>query len=155
MRARFYNSLIKPTVRVALGTLIFAQLLHADVTGTVLGTVTDTSGAVVPAAKVVLRNSLTGLTRETVTDAGGAYEFLAVPAGDGYGVEVESKGFRKSAEAGIKLLVNQRFRVDFKLQLGPVQEKVTVTAAPAQVETANTQIGDVIENSKMLGLPAH
>src|SRR5215472_6708396 len=59
--------------------LCFVQPATADVSGTILGTVTDPTVAVVPGAKVVLRNANTGLVRETITDGSGSYEFLAVP----------------------------------------------------------------------------
>lgn len=117
----------------------------ADVTGTILGTVSDPTSAVVPGAKVVLRNANVGLVRETVTAGDGSYEFLAVPVGEDYSVEVEAAGFQKSVQSSIKLLVNQRFRADFKLEVGSVQEAMTVTAS--------AQLGDVIEDKKMQDLP--
>jgi hypothetical protein len=131
----------------------FVQPAVADVTGTILGVVTDPSAAVVPGAKVVLRNANIGLVRETVTDGNGSYEFLAVPVGENYSVEVEAEGFRKSAQSTIQLLVNQRFRADFKLEVGSVKEALTVAANVVQVESVTTQLGDVIEDKKMEDLP--
>jgi hypothetical protein len=134
--------------------LLFTQPLQADdVTGTILGIVTDPTGAVVPAAKVTLRNPNTGLARVTATDVTGTYQFLYVPVADGYAVETEVKGFRKTTQTGIKLLVNQRFRADFQLQVGETRATVTVSANNAQVETVSTQLGDVIEDRKMTDLP--
>src|SRR5437773_10532498 len=72
------------------------QPLRADVTGTILGNVTDPSGAAVPGATVTLSHPDTGLTRQTATDSIGFYQFLAVPVGENYIVEVELKGFQKS-----------------------------------------------------------
>ncbi len=133
--------------------LSVAQPLQADVTGVILGTVTDPSGAVVPDAKVVLRKADTGLTRAVVTDASGNYEFLALPVGENYSVEVEAQGFTKSRQTGVKLLVNQRFRANFTLEVGTVTQEVNVGAGAAQVETVSTQLGDVIEDRKMQDLP--
>jgi len=130
-----------------------ASLLRADITGKIFGTVADPSGATVPGAKVTLRNSSTGLTRALQTDASGSFEFLLVPIGDGYSVEVEATGFEKGVEQGITLLVNQVFRADFSLRIGSATQKVEVSAAAAQVETTSTQVGDVIESSKMETLP--
>jgi len=129
------------------------RLLRADITGKIIGTVADPSGATVPGAKVTLRNPSTGLTRTLQTDASGSYEFLLVPIGEGYSVEVEAAGFEKGVEQGITLLVNQVFRADFSLRIGSATQKVEVSAAPAQVETTSTQVGDVIESSKMETLP--
>ncbi len=129
------------------------QPLLADVTGAILGTVTDPSGAAVPGATVTLGNADTGLTRKTATDSTGFYEFLVVPVGENYVVEVEATGFRKSTQSGIKLLVNQRYRADFQLVVGAVTQTVEVSAAVVQVETTSTQLGDVIEDRKMTNLP--
>ena len=72
----------------------------ADVTGTILVTVTDPSGAAVPGVKVTLNTADTGLTRTTTTDTKGSYELLAVPVGENYMLGVELKGFRKSVQSG-------------------------------------------------------
>jgi hypothetical protein len=127
--------------------------LKADVTGTILGTVTDPSAVAVPGATVMLRNSDTGLGRKAVTDTTGGYEFLAVPVGQNYLVEVEVQGFQKSSQSGITLLVNQGLRVDFQLVIGSVTQTIEVEAAPVQVDTTSTQLGDVIEDRKMTSLP--
>src|SRR5436309_3359774 len=119
----------------------------------ILGVVTDPTGSAVPGATVTLRNADTGLNRTATTDTTGGYEFLVVPAGDNYVLEVEARGFRKSSQSGLKVLVNQRFRADFQLVVGSVTQAINVTAEAAQVETTSTQIGDVIEDKKMSTLP--
>ena len=122
-------------------------------TGTILGTIADPSGAAVPGAKVTLSNAGTGFNRQTTTDSTGFYEFLSVPVGENYAVEVEVSGFRKSTQTGIKLLVNQRYRADFQLAVGEITQSVEVSASPVQVESTSTQLGDVIEDRKMMNLP--
>src|SRR5207247_10938747 len=99
---------------VVLGIVLWfgTERARADVTGTILGNVTDPSGAAVPGATVTLSHPDTGLTRQTATDSIGFYQFLAVPVGENYIVEVELKGFQKSTQSGIKLLVNQKYRDD-------------------------------------------
>jgi len=92
------------TLRFALAVLVatlicLVQPLRADVTGAILGTVSDPSGAAVPSAKVTLHNADTGQERSTTTDATGAYEFLAVPVGDNYIIEAEAQGFQKSSQS--------------------------------------------------------
>jgi hypothetical protein len=93
------------------------------------------------------------LRREAVTDGNGSYEFLAVPVGEGYSVEVEAERFRKSEQSDIKILVNQRFRVDIKLEVGSLQEALTVAANAVQVDSVTTQLGDVVDDKKMQDLP--
>jgi Carboxypeptidase regulatory-like domain len=129
------------------------QTLKADVTGTILGNVTDPSGAAVPGAEVTLSNVAIGFNRKSTTDSVGFYQFLVVPVGENYTVEVELKGFQKSTQPGIKLLVNQKYRADFQLVVGEVTQTVEVSANVAQVESTSNQLGDVIEDRKMTTLP--
>ncbi len=133
--------------------LFTVQLLRADVVGTISGTVTDRSGAVIPNAKVELRNADTGYDRQTTVDSAGFYEFASVPIGEHYQVEVHADGFKPLNELDIKLLVNQTYRADFRLDVGSVSQTVNVEGLPVQVETASNQIGDVIEDTKMTALP--
>ncbi|MBV9301169.1 MAG: TonB-dependent receptor [Acidobacteriaceae bacterium] len=114
---------------------------------------TDPTGAAVPRAVVTLRDPDTGLVRRVQTNSTGDYEFLAVPVGEHYALEVTASGFDTAVETGIKLLVNQKYRADFKLVLGTVSQTVEVSGTGAQVETSNTQLGDVIESKKMTSLP--
>ena len=133
--------------------LFFGRPLWADVTGTVLGTVSDPSGAAIPGAAVTLQNPNSGFLRSVKADATGSFEFLSVPVGDGYVVEVAATGFEKGVQKGIKLLVNQSYRLDVHLHVGAMTQEVTVSAAAVQVESTSTQLGDVIEDSKMTSLP--
>jgi hypothetical protein len=131
----------------------FGRPVRADVFGSIWGTVRDASGAVVPQASVMLYNLSTGLKRQVFTQSTGEFEFLDVPVGRGYAVEVQAAGFQKFTQSDMDLLVNQRFRVDVNLVIGTASQHVTVSAAPAQVETSSTQLGEVIEDQKMVGLP--
>lgn len=133
--------------------LVLGSSLHADVTGSIFGTVTDPSGATLPNASVTLKNPDTGLERKVQTDTTGRYEFLSVPIGERYSVQVEAPGFRTSVQTGFKLLVNQTYRADFKLVVGAVAQTVEVSTNSTQVDTSSTQLGDVIESKKMTGLP--
>jgi hypothetical protein len=154
MKDRYFLASLALRVAVLLALFFVAsQTLRADVTGTILGNVTDPSGAAVPGAEVTLSNAATGFNRKTATDPVGFYQFLAVPVGENYTVEVELKGFQKSSQPGIKLLVNQKYRADFQLVVGEVTQTVEVSANAAQVESTSNQLGDVIEDRKMTGLP--
>lgn len=130
-----------------------AQFLLADITGTISGVVKDQSDANVAGASVTLRNADTGLMRTVKADTLGTYEFLSVPVGENYSIEVEAPGFQKTFVSKLRLLVNQRFRADVQLTVGTLSQEVNVTAAEAQVETISTQLGDVIQDRKMTSLP--
>ena len=133
--------------------ILSSSVSLAEVTGGILGTVVDQSGAAIANATLTLTNSDIGLTRQTRTDAFGNFEFLSVPIGDNYSLEVDVVGFQKSTQTGIKLLVNQKYRADFKMSVLGVIEKIDVSSLAAQVETTNTQLGDVVEDKKMQSLP--
>src|SRR5262249_10981249 len=108
---------------------LLPQLLKADVTSSVAGTVTDSSGATITNATILLKNGSTGLERRVQTNESGVYEFLAVPVGENYSIRVEATGFRAAMQTGIKLEVNQKYRADFHLAVGAVNE----WKSPAQV----------------------
>jgi len=129
------------------------QILFAEVTGTVSGTVVDPSGAAVANASVTLRNADTGLVRQVKTTATGSYEFLSVPVGENYSVLVEAPGFQRTIRTTIKLEVNQKYRADFDLKVGAVSQTIEVSGVGAQVDTSSTQLGDVIGDKKMTSLP--
>ena len=140
--------------------LVFAVLaaaccvlnLSADVTGTILGTVRDSSNAIVVGARIVATNTETNLIRKITSDADGSYRILALPAGK-YNVTATASGFQMYTTTGIDLKVNDQLRVDVTLQIGSVQQEISVNANAAQVETESTQLGDVIESKKILALP--
>jgi hypothetical protein len=133
--------------------LILGSSLHAEVTGSIFGAMLDPSGAAVPNATVTLKHATTGLSRRVQTDASGNYEFLSVPVGENYSLQAETPGFQTSVQTGITLLVNQKYRADFKLVVGAVSQTVEVSSSTTQVDTTSTQLGDVIESKKMTGIP--
>ena len=147
------NRFFLKAVTCFVSLLVLGSSLHADVTGSIFGAVTDPSGATVLNASVTLKNPDTGLDRKVQTDTTGRYEFLSVPVGERYAVQVEAQGFRTSVQTGIKLLVNQTYRADFKLVVGAVAQTVEVFTNSSQVDTTSTQVGDVIESKKMTSLP--
>ena len=103
---------------IVVGLVCSATLLYADVTGIILGTVNDASGAIIPNASVTLRNPYTGLVRSTRTDATGSFQFPLVPIGDGFVVEVTVPHFQTFYQSEIKLLVNQSYFLDIHLAPG-------------------------------------
>src|SRR5579871_6262636 len=118
----------------------FVSSLRADVTGSILGTVTDPSSAVLPGVVVTATNLETNLVRSTRSEATGQYRILALPAGK-YKVEASLTGFQKFVETGIEVTVNEERRIDVVLQVGSVEQQVEVSAAAVQVESTNSQLG--------------
>ena len=148
-----HRRILASALAVVVAGLMPVLLLKASVTGSISGTVADPTGAAVPGAKVTLHNPDTGFRQEATTGADGNYEFLVVPVGEHYSIDVEANGFKPYTETGITLLVNQRLRADAQLTLGTEKQAVEVSAQAVQVETRATQIGDVIGSQKMLSLP--
>jgi hypothetical protein len=123
-----------------------------SVTGRISGTVKDPTGAVVQGATVTALNVETGLHQAMHTDAQGFYAFPSLPVGH-YGLEVQQSGFRDYRQTGLTLDVNAGLLVDVTLQLGAESQHVTVSASAVQVETTNTQMGELITGTKMTTLP--
>ena len=96
-----------------LGALCTNSAMAQAVNATLLGTVTDASGAVVPSAKVTATETNTNTVRSTVTNASGNYSFPDLPPGR-YSVTVEVTGFKKNTRSGIDVLVNTSPRVDMQ-----------------------------------------
>ena len=139
--------------------LLFAVLsfigslpLRGDVTGSILGVARDTSGGVLSAVTVTATNVETDLKQSARTDSNGEYRILALPVGK-YKVEASLTGFQTFVTTGIDLTVNEQRRVDIVLQLGSVAQSVEVKATALQVETTNTQLGEVVSEKKLLTLP--
>lgn len=145
MRLRCY-------LAVAALCLWASASLRADVTGSILGTVRDPSAGVIGGVKVVVTNLETNLNATATSDTLGQYRFLALPVGR-YNIEASAPGFQKFLVTGVTLDVNEQRRIDITLQVGSVEQQVEVSADAIQVETTNTQLGQVIDQKKVLDLP--
>ena len=119
---------------------------------TILGTVTDSSGALVAGAKVTATNVNTGIKREETTKASGDFAFPLVDVGL-YNVSVEMKGFKTETAKGVELQINQKARVDFRLEVGAQTEMVTINAEAAQLKTDEASLGSVVEQRRVVELP--
>ncbi len=144
--------LSRRTPLLFLFALLLPAALMAQGTVTIFGTVTDSTGAVVPGAKVTVNNVLTGLTRETTTNEAGNYVVSQLPVGV-YSVTVEAEGFKTAVQDDIRVQVDENRRVDLALEVGAVTESITVEAAVAQVETREGAIKEVIDAERIVELP--
>jgi hypothetical protein len=129
-----------------------ASLMGQINTATILGRVSDSSGAVIPNATVTAKNLGTGLERTAVSDGSGAYEIglLAIGA---YRVTVEMPGFGPVVREGIALAAGDRLRLDVTLSAGQVTESVTVSGTATLVNTTSPELGTVIDSQKVANLP--
>jgi hypothetical protein len=122
-------------------------------TATILGTVTDSSGAVVPGANVTATNQLTGFSRSAKTSADGTYLIQFLPIGNNYRIQAEAFGFKTYVRTGIILEVGQNARADIPLELGQLTQKVQVTAAVPLVDTYSATNGETVEPMRLVELP--
>ncbi|HXB72562.1 MAG TPA: TonB-dependent receptor [Candidatus Acidoferrales bacterium] len=116
------------------------------------GSVTDPSGAAIGKVKVTATNTGTGLSHEAVTDDAGSYLITQLPPGS-YNLSAAAPGFRKTVQNNVTLEVSQRAGVDFKMQLGQVNETVEVQAAPPLLESQSSTLGNVVTERLVEDLP--
>jgi hypothetical protein len=130
-----------------------AAVAHAQqTTATLLGTITDASGAAVPGVTVQASNLGTNVVREATTDFGGAYSIPNLPPGN-YRVRATKEGFQAARVESVTLQVEQAARLDLKLEVGNITETVNVSASATVLQTENASVGTVIDAAKIVDLP--
>src|SRR5439155_24545345 len=132
--------------------LLPADSLAQMTTGTILGKVTDPSGAAVPGAQVTITNLGTRIVKTFATDEKGNYLVSYLLPGS-YEVTAEKAGFKKSTQTGITLQVDQKARVDLALELGEMSESVSVMAEAALVKTESSESAQVINSKQIVDMP--
>ena len=121
-------------------------------TGTILGTVQDATGAVLPGAEVVATHIDQGRSRTAISDDEGRYRFPNLNLGN-YEVEASLPGFQTSVRTGIAIGIDQRAVVDFTLSIGEISERVTVTGEAPLVETTSGSLGSIVDRTTVQELP--
>lgn len=150
-RTRFTQRALLALVSIAL--LFSATAARAQVdTGTILGTVTDSAGAVIPGAIVSVTNTQTAAKMTAKTSADGRFVFTPLQIGT-YTVVVEASSFKKASVAGIQLNIQQQALVNVSLQPGAVTEEVQVTEEPELIQTQSGSVGQVIEAKTIEDIP--
>ncbi len=139
----------------SLAIALVAMISHAQVTtGSFLGFVTDPGGAAISGAKVTATNEATGLTRTVTTNSSGEYVIGLLPVGR-YTLTFEAPNFRRRAVKEVVLELDQKAKIDARLEIGQITEVVTSeggdSAPIARTETA--EAGEVIENKRIVELP--
>src|SRR5260370_11528094 len=143
-------------IRVTCAVLALSWLAGLSygqaVTGSLLGTITDSSGAAVPNAKVTITDANTGISRNTTTNESGNFNFSDVPPGT-YTVAAEVTGFKRASRAGVDVIVNTSIRVDLALQPGNISETINVTAEAPMLPTDRADTGRKIETKTIADPP--
>src|SRR5512143_2712967 len=132
--------------------LLFTGFVQAQTYGTLSGTVKDPSGAAVPNAPLKITNAATGVVTNAVTLADGKYLVSNLAPGT-YEISTEVAGFKRYVSSGIEIHVSDRLVLDIALQLGQVQETVTVTGETPLLRTTDAQTGDIITSNFVSTLP--
>ena len=119
--------------------------------GTITGTVTDSTGAVVPNVKITVANPEKGVVRDTVSNGAGDYTVAKIPLGT-YTVSAEAPGFEKLTRTAIQLTAGQELRIDLQMTLGAVTQEVTVAGNAPKVDTENGAVSDVVTTKQITEL---
>ncbi|MEN6602748.1 MAG: carboxypeptidase-like regulatory domain-containing protein, partial [Bryobacteraceae bacterium] len=149
MTTRLYKQLLICLFAVLFGASL---MLGQNVTGTIVGTVTDSSGAVVSGAAVSVVNEGTNIEYKAATTATGEYVVANLPPGT-YSVKAELQGFKPSLTRGVRLLANRSARVDVALEPGTVQQAVEVQARAPVVNSENATVGNILEANVITTIP--
>ena len=145
------------TIRIILCLTMLLTVtgsLHAQAgaSGTILGTVTDSTGAIVPNVKITVTNTQTGVAFQTITSSAGDYNAPALNPGT-YKVTAEAKGFQRAATSAFTLTVNQHARIDVALKPGAVTETVQATAQAVQLDTDTAELSNLVSQQQVEDLP--
>lgn len=135
-----------------MGLLSLSRAAGATTGGSVSGTVRDQSGAVIANANVVVRDLERGVERTLETNEDGFYAFAFLPVGK-YELEIHCEGFRPYSRTGLVIDIGSVLQVDATLDVGEHADQVTVVEEGAQVETASTQMGEVVTGTNITAVP--
>jgi hypothetical protein len=150
-RACFRSSIL-----IVLATLLVTLTISRSVaqleTGSIVGVVTDTTGAVYRSAQVAVENKLTGAKVSLTTNDVGVYDAPVLPLGD-YRITATASGFKALVVDDVHVSVGDRKKVDFKLQTGAVTETITVTTTAPLINPAQSEVGDTVTSEKVDNVP--
>lgn len=150
-RCRSLISRLIPAVCLA-ALVSLPPALFAQVTGSINGTVVDTTQAAIPGAKLTLLNTQTGDTRQLVSSEQGFFNFTDLPRGE-YKIKVSAQGFREVDIGPMVLTVGQQMTVNPKLEIGTLTESIEVQATPPPVTTATSSVSQLVDSKRIEQLP--
>jgi hypothetical protein len=155
LRAGRYSTRASRCFALAVALFVLSSALSASAqfeSASVLGYAKDTTGAAIVNGTVTLTNTATGITQTVTTDRDGRFEFTSVPIGT-YQVKATAANFEPTQTEPFTLQTDARQRVDLALKIGSVNESVTVSSAPTQLETETSSRGQVIATREVENLP--
>src|SRR4029077_6434670 len=152
MKTQRGNQIYLYATAALLLALLSGPIAFGQVFGRISGTAKDPTGSVVPGVSVTATCTETGIKSTTQTDVQGFYAFPSLPVGH-YDVQASASGFKDFTVTGLTLDVNSALSVDIPLTLGSQAEHISVEAAALQVETTNTQMGEVISGNSITSIP--
>lgn len=138
---------------LALTAILACPFIHAQVTtGSIRGTVHDSTGAVVPGATITITDTGKGTSSVVKTDGEGEYNVQFLIPGT-YNVSVEQTGFKRSVSSNVVIDIDQKARIDFALELGTISETVQVNTAPPLIRLDSSELGEVVGKTQVQNLP--
>ncbi len=138
---------------IAVLVVVFSSIAVAQViTGTIIGTVSDETGAVLPGVDITVRNQDTGISRSVVSNDEGSYRAQSLALGR-YEVRAELAGFQTAIRTGLRLTVGQQAVVNLELRVGEITEQVIVTGEASLVETTQSTVATLVDEKKIRDLP--
>src|SRR5579872_2129018 len=146
-------SLVVSVALLAVCMIWITGLAQAQFRASIRGTVTDTSGAAIPAATVTLVNTDTNQTFVSTADANGIYQFNALPAAP-YRLTAEAKGFKKKVLDHVQIIPDQPNGLDVQLEIGDVQETVTVSGTTQALDTETATVSGTVSSSQIQHMPS-
>lgn len=135
-----------------MALVVYSSMSQAQGFGSIVGRITDPSGAAVASAKITVTQEGTGLSRSATSDTEGLFVVPALPPAP-YTVVVEALGFSNARQTGVTLLADQTLTVNMTVKLGATTEVMTVSAGDIQVDTSTSTLKQVIEQERITELP--
>src|ERR1044071_5077872 len=143
-----YRTLTFAAFVLAASSAVFAQ----EFRGTMSGKVLDPQQSAVPNAKIVATETETGAKFQTVSNADGTYVLPFLPPGP-YMITAEVAGFKKYVNRNVRITTNEREQIDIQLEVGTIEQSVTVSAETSKLETATASTGQVRNTRQISDLP--
>src|SRR5579872_211197 len=138
-----FTSSVRHSLFVLACVLLWGSMAHAQFRASLRGTVTDTQGAVVPGATVTLVNTQTNQTMVATSDANGIYQFNALPPAP-YQLTAGHEGFKKKVLYHVQIIPEQLNALDLQLEVGEVEQSVTVSGTTQTLDTETATVGGTI-----------
>jgi hypothetical protein len=135
-----------------IAVVLVASAARAEVGGKITGVVKDQTGSVIPGAAVIITNTQTGVKLTATTDQDGVFTFPVLSVGQ-YQIDVTSDAFKPYKKTGLVIDINSALLLDVTLQVKDQDQSIVVTESPAQVETTDTQLGQVLGSKKVTEIP--